>query len=383
MSNKRKVYSAEFKTKVVLEVLRDTQTVSEISVKYNVTPKNIHNWKVAFLSNAELAMDPSKSVAKYKKDNAELQSQLDDYAKKVGQLTLEKEFLEGKLKSLELSDRKKMIDSEHSLAILKQNFLLDIPRSSLYYKPVKNEIKDKLKARILEIHNEIPCYGYIKAQKHLIEDGFSICENTVMKYRKELGIKAVLAVKKPNLSEPNKEHAIYSYKLKGLSILWSNHVWSADITYIKTDSGTVYLAAIIDWYSKAVLSWDISNTMDSSLVMRVLNNAIDNYGVPDIFNTDQGSQYTSKIHAQTLIDYGVTISMDGKGRATDNICIERFWRSAKCERIYLNQYDGISDLREDIADYIDFYNSKRFHESLQYKKPIDVYYENLNRKLAA
>ena len=171
--------------------------------------------------------------------------------------------------------------------------------------------------------------------------------------------------------------------MKGLSILWPNHVWSTDITYIKTDSGTVYLAAIIDWYSKAVLSWDISNTMDNSLVMRVLNEAIDNYGVPDIFNTDQGSQYTSKIHTQTLIDHGVIISMDGKGRATDNICIERFWRSAKCERIYLNQYKGISDLRDDVADYIDFYNKKRFHESLQYRKPIDVYYDNLNRKLVA
>ena len=204
-----------------------------------------------------------------------------------------------------------------------------------------------------------------------------------MKYRKELGIKAVLAVKKPKLSEPNKEHAIYSYKLKGLDILCSNHVWSTDITYIKTDSGTVYLTAIIDWYSKAVLSWDISNTMDSSLVMRVLNEAISKYGVPDIFNTDQGSQYTSKIHTQTLRDHGVTISMDGKGRATDNICIERFWRSAKCERIYLNQYKGISDLRADVDDYIDFYNNKRFHESLQYKKPIDVYYADLNKKLVA
>ena len=383
MSNKRKVYSAEFKTKVVLEVLRDTQTITELSVKYNVTPKNIHNWKVTFLANAELAMDPSKSVVRYKKDSADLQSQLDEYAKKVGQLTLERDFLEGKLRSLELSDRREMIDSEHSLSVSKQSSLLNVPRSSLYYKPVVNDSKDKIKARILVIHNEIPCYGYIKAQKQLIEDGYSVCENTVMKYRKELGVKAILAVKKPNLSEPNKEHAIYSYKLKGLSILFSNHVWSTDITYIKTNSGTVYLAAIIDWYSKAVLSWDISNTMDSSLVMRVLNEAIENYGIPEIFNTDQGSQYTSNIHTQTLTDYGVTISMDGKGRATDNICIERFWRSAKCERIYLNQYKGISDLRNDVANYIDFYNNKRFHESLNYRKPMDVYHANLNRKLAA
>lgn len=383
MSNKRKIYSAEFKTKVVLEALRNDQTISEISVKYNITPKNIHNWKVLFLCNAELAMDPSKSVSKYKNDNAELQSQIDEYARKVGQLTLERDFLEGKLVSLELSDRKMMIDSKLELSIVKQSELLSVPRSSLYYKPVLNDSKDRIKSRLLKIHEEIPCYGYIKAQKQLIEDGYIVCENTVMKYRKELGVKAILAVKKPNLSKPNKEHAIYSYKLRGLSILRSNQVWSTDITYIKTGAGTVYLAAIIDWYSKAVLSWDISNTMDSSLVMRVLNNALEDYGVPEIFNTDQGSQYTSKIHTQTLIDAGVTISMDGKGRATDNICIERFWRSAKCERVYLNQYKGIIDLREDVRDYINFYNNQRFHESLDYRKPMDVYYENIQGKLAA
>jgi putative transposase len=385
MSNKRKVYTAEFKTKVVLEVLRNDQTITQLSVKYDVTPKNINNWKIAFLANAELAMDPSKSVSQYKKDNAELQTKIDQYSKKVGQLTIEKEFLEGKLVSLGLSDRKAMIDPEHKLSIVKQTNLLNVSRVGLYYKPVVNEYKEKIKAKLIQIHEEISCYGYIKAHKQLIEDGFSICENTTQKYRKELGIKAILAVKKPslNLSEPNKEHTIYSYKLRGLSILRPNQVWSTDITYIKTDAGTVYMAAIIDWYSKAVLSWEISNTMDSSLVMQVLNEALYKYGVPEIFNTDQGSQYTSNIHTQTLLDKKVTISMDGKGRATDNICIERFWRSAKCERIYLNQYAGIVELRNDVADYIDFYNNRRFHESIGYKKPMEFYYDNLLEKQAA
>ncbi|BCD90972.1 hypothetical protein fh0823_11110 [Francisella halioticida] len=162
-----------------------------------------------------------------------------------------------------------------------------------------------------------------------------------------------------------------------------NQVWSTDITYIKTDAGTVYMAAIIDWYSKAVLSWEISNTMDSSLVMKVLNEALYKYGVSEIFNTDQGSQYTSNIHIQTLLDKKITISMDGKGRATDNICIERFWRSAKCERFYLNQYPGIVELRNDVDDYIDFYNNRRFHESINYKKPMEFYYDNLLEKRAA
>lgn len=383
MSNDRKVYTAEFKAKVVLDVLKDDQTISQLSVKYGVTPKNINNWKKVFLENAVIAMDPSKSVVQYKKEIEELQDKVEGYAKKVGQLTLEKDFLEGKLESLGLSDKKLLIDPEHKLSISRQCKLLKTSRTSLYYTPIVNSNKDKIKAKLVEIHEEISCYGYLKAHQQLLEDGYNVCANTVQKYRKELGLKAVLAVKKPNLSEPNKEHAIHSYKLKDLIIERSNQVWSTDITYIKTGAGTVYMAAIIDWYSKAVLSWDVSNTMDSSLVMRVLNNALDLYGTPEVFNTDQGSQYTSHIHTETLIKNGVIISMDGKGRATDNICIERFWRSAKCERIYLNQYDGIVDLRCDVANYIDFYNNRRFHESINYKKPMAFYNENLVEKQAA
>jgi putative transposase len=137
------------------------------------------------------------------------------------------------------------------------------------------------------------------------------------------------------------------------------------------------MVAIIDWYSKAVLSWKISNTMDTSLVMDVLDEALLLYGKPEIFNTDQGSQYTSYIHTQTLKDNGITISMDGKGRATDNICIERFWRSAKVEKIYLNVYTRVSTLKDDIRDYINFYNHRRFHESLDYKKPMNVYWDSI------
>ena len=383
MSNKKRTYTSAFKTKIVLEALREDKSIAELSVKYNITPKNIHNWKATFLSNAEIAMEPSKCVAEYKQAAKELNQQVADYAKKVGELTMEKEFLEGKLRSLALSDRKPMIDAKHNLPINKQAELLSIARSTIYYKPVENTYKKSVLEKLKKIHDEIPCYGYIKSHRQLLEDGYFISENTVHKYRKALGIKAILAVKQPNLSLGNKEHAIYSYKLRGVSISYSNQVWSTDITYIKTASGTVYLAAIIDWYSKAVLSWEISNTMDSSLVMRVLDDAIDRFGTPEIFNTDQGSQYTSYVHTQKLKDHGVIISMDGKGRATDNICIERFWRSAKCERIYLNEYKGLPDLRLDVADYIDFYNNRRFHESINYEKPMRFYWENLDTKKVA
>ena len=383
MSNKKRTYTSAFKTKIVLEALREDKSITELSVKYNITPKNIHNWKATFLSNAEIAMEPSKCVAEYKQAAKELNQQVADYAKKVGELTMEKEFLEGKLRSLALSDRKCMIDTKHNLPINKQAELLSIARSTIYYKPVENTYKKSVMEQLKKIHHEIPCYGYIKAHRQLVEDGYSISENTVHKYRKALDIKAILAVKKPNLSLGNKEHAIYSYKLRDLEISHANQVWSTDITYIKTASGTVYLAAIIDWYSKAVLSWEISNTMDSGLVMRVLDDAIDRFGTPEIFNTDQGSQYTSYVHTQKLKDHGVIISMDGKGRATDNICIERFWRSAKCERIYLNEYKGLPDLRLDVADYIDFYNNRRFHESINYEKPMRFYWENLDTKKVA
>lgn len=383
MSNKKRTYTSAFKTKIVLEALREEKSIAELSVKYNITPKNIHNWKATFLSNAEIAMEPSKCIAEYKQAAKELNQQVAEYAKKVGELTMEKEFLEGKLRSLALSDRKPMIDAKHNLPINKQAELLSIARSTIYYKRVENTYKKSVLEKLKKIHDEIPCYGYIKAHRQLLEDGYSISENTVHKYRQELGIKAILAVKKPNLSLGNKEHAIYSYQLRDVEISHSNQVWSTDITYIKTASGTVYLAAIIDWHSKAVLSWNISNTMDSSLVMRVLDDAIDKFGTPEIFNTDQGSQYTSYVHTQKLKDHGVIISMDGKGRATDNICIERFWRSAKCERIYLNEYKSLPDLRLDVADYIDFYNNRRFHESINYEKPMTFYWENLDEKKVA
>jgi len=378
MSRMRTVFSTEFKTKIVLEVLRGDKTLAEIANANNVTPKNIQNWKATFLANAEMAMEPSKAVQEYKDENTKLKTQLDEYAKIVGKMTVENEWLQGKLKSLDSLDKKELVESElKELPVTRQCQLVGMSRSSLYYIPKINEVEIAIKNQIIKIYEEIPIYGYLKVHKQLQEDGFDVSINTVHKYRKELGLKAILAVKAPNTSQGNKQHPIHSYKLRGIEITRANQVWSTDITYIRIKGGFVYLAAIIDWYSKAVLSWRISNTMDTDLVMSVLNEALSLYGKPEIFNTDQGSQYTSYIHTDTLKQNGITISMDGKGRATDNICIERFWRSAKVEKIYLNEYDRISVLKDDVKEYIEFYNHRRFHESLEYKKPMNVYYESL------
>jgi len=379
MSRKRTTYSTELKTKLVLELLKEEKTLVEIAKENSITPNNLKNWKKVFLDNAEMAMEPSKVVKEYKNETKQLQEKIDEYAKTVGQLIVENNWMRGKLRSSDLSSKKAMIDYElKTLSIVQQCVLLDISRSSLYYLPTISENKLAIKKEIQLIFEEIPIYGAKKVHCQLLENGFNVSLNTVTSYRKELGLRAILAVREPLcLTQPNILHPKYSYKLRSLDINRANQVWSTDITYIKIAGGMVYLAAVIDWYSKAVLSWRISNTMDTSLVMSVLDEALLKYGKPEIFNTDQGSQYTSYIHTQRLKDIGITISMDGKGRATDNITIERFWRSAKVERIYLNEYNTIKELKEDVTDYMEFYNYRRFHETLKYKKPMNVYFESL------
>ncbi len=378
MSRKKTTYSTELKTKLVLEVLKGERTLNEIASANNIIPKNLQNWKATFLANAELAMEPSKAVKEYKDENKELHAKIDEYARVVGKITVERDWLQGKLKSLGLSNKQALIEPElKTLSLSKQTKLLGICRSAFYYTPVVNKKKIAIKKQIEKIYEEIPIYGEKKVHQQLLEDGFKVSLNSVSKYRRELGLKAVLAVRPISTTMADKQHPKYSYKLKGVDINRANQVWSTDITYIKINGGMVYLSAVIDWYSKAVLSWEISNCMDTDLVMGVLNNALTTYGNPEIFNSDQGSQYTSYIHTQTLKENGITISMDGKGRATDNICIERFWRSAKVERIYLNEYNSIKELKDDIADYMEFYNHRRFHETLKYKKPMAVYFDSL------
>jgi len=259
------------------------------------------------------------------------------------------------MQRLSWSPLKQLIDlkpgtSNSSRSINYQCQLLGINRSGLYYKLRVNHAKQTIKSHIAKVFEQIPIYGERKVCEQLLEDGYKVSLNTVARYRQELGLQAVLAVKQVNTTMPIKEHKKYSYKLRGFNISHANH----DITYIKIAGGMVYMAAIIDWHSKVVLSYKISNTMDAQLLMSVPNDALERYPHPEIFNTDQGNQYTSEAHTQRLKNLGITISMDGKDRATDNICIEHLWRSAKVERIYLNAYQNIGELITDVDDYIEF-----------------------------
>ena len=381
MSNKRRQFSSEFKVKLVLEVLKNERPLNQIAKENNILPKNLINWKKQFLENAEIAMEPAKAVKEYKEQITELEKKVDRYAKTVGKLTVERNWAVGKLRSLDLSTKRSMLrvqaanNTEASPTLSREHELLGISRSYNYYTPVVNHAKEAIKSRLLEIaQDEFMCiYGEEKVYRQLLEEGYTVSLNTVSKYRKELGIKAVLAVKPVSTTVSDDRHPKYPYLLRGIEIDSPNKVWSTDITYIKINGGTVYLAAIIDWYSKAVLSWSISNTMDTDFVMGVLEAALKENPKPKIFNTDQGSQYTSYIHTKRLKELGIEISMDSVGRATDNIAIERLWRSVKCERIYLQEYHSMQELKDDLQNYFHFYNHHRFHQTLKYKRPMQVY----------
>ncbi len=382
MSTKRKTYTAGFKAKVVLEVLEAELTLNQIASKYELLPANVKNWKKMFLENMSLAFDKSTVVKEYKEQIEVLQSSNDSLAKKVGNLTVEKDFLVEKLRSLVSSKtRKKFVDTKHKLSVNKQCKLLHIAKSSLYYSPLKRfstEWDIKFLNELNEIHSEFPYYGTRRLVTALENEGFWVGRKLIKSAMEYMGIRALYP--KHRTTHAYKEHYKYKYLLKEFKndnnqvvIEKPNQVWSTDITYIKLEKGFVYLAAVIDWNTKKILSWKLSNTMDISLTTGVLNDALSRYPKPEIFNTDQGSQYTAQAHVNILKEHDINISMDGKGRSIDNICIERFWRTIKYEEVYLNDYKSMSELRYSIDKYIIKYNSRRLHSALGNKTPNEVY----------
>ena len=387
MSVKRKTYTAEFKAKLVLELLEGEKTVNEIASKYEIVPKNLINWKKQFLENMSLAFDKSTVVKEYKTKIETLEKDKDELAKKVGNLIIEKDFLEGKLVSLASSkERKSLVDVELNLSLNKQCKLLHISKSVWYHKSVKPFSSNgdlRLLDAINNIYSDFPTYGYRRMHAQLLRDGHSVGKKLVKKAMKYMGLEALYT--KPKTTIANKEHHKYPYLLKDFRdyagrvvIEKINQVWSTDITYIKLEKGFVYLSAIIDWHSKKILSWKLSNTMDITLTTGVLKEALGMYPKPEIFNTDQGSQYTAKEHINILKKHDIKISMDGVGRAIDNIYIERFWRTIKYEEIYLNEFKNVKQLKKAIEKFMKKYNSRRLHSTLDYQTPDEVYYQAEN-----
>jgi putative transposase len=232
-----------------------------------------------------------------------------------------------------------------------------------------------------EIHLRYPFYGSRRIRDELWDNGFHISRDRVRSFMRKMGVEALY--RKPRLSKGQPGHKIYPYLLRGLKIDRANHVWATDITYIPLSKGYVYLVAIMDWASRKVLSWRLSNTLDASFCVDALEEAIDQYGCPEIFNTDQGSQFTSDAFTGKLKEHGIRISMDGRGRWMDNVFIERLWRTVKYEEVYLKGYDSIRVAREELKVYFDFYNRRRRHQGLGKRFPDEVYWKNQPLKIAA
>ncbi|MFN8429113.1 MAG: IS3 family transposase [Spirosomataceae bacterium] len=278
-----------------------------------------------------------------------------------------------------LKERLKMVEKEESeTSIVRQCDLVGVCRSTLYYKPTgqESDLNLEIMQELDKQYMKTPFYGKRRMTTHLNMFGYSINIKRTSRLMHLMGLKALYP--KPNTSLPDKEHEKYPYLLKDLNITHSNHVWATDITYVPMKKGFMYLMAIIDLYSRKVLHWSVSNTMEAEWCAEVLNQTISMYGTPEIFNTDQGSQFTSNIFTKTLKDNEIKISMDGKGRATDNIFVERLWRSVKYEDIYLKSYSNGLDLQKGLIDYFDFYNYSRPHSSLSNMTPAEVFEKQPN-----
>jgi len=275
-----------------------------------------------------------------------------------------------------------MIDRTDPLPVTKQAKLLGVSRSGIYYLPTPiSAIDQQIMVRIDRLHLEFPFAGARMLRGLLRQEGFSIGRKRVARLMKRMSIEALY--RKPRTTKPSPGHKIYPYLLRHLQVERSNQVWAMDITYLPMAKGFVYLAAVVDWHTRRVLSWRLSVTMDTHFCLAAVEDAIGKYGKPEIMNTDQGSQFTSAAFTGLIQDNGIKISMDGKGAWRDNVFVERLWRSVKYEEVYLHAYESVAAARQGLDRYFTFYNSRRPHSSLDEQTPDQVYFESLPALLAA
>ena len=271
-----------------------------------------------------------------------------------------------------VNHRRKLITPHPELSINQQCKLLHLNRSSLYYKPTGiSQYNIELMHLLDEQFTETPFYGVLKMTEFLRRQGHQVNEKRVRRLLRLMGLEAIYP--KPNLSKPNPEHKIYPYLLRNLPIERPNHVWSTDITYIRMKHGFVYLVAIIDWFSRYIIDWQLSTSLTADFCIETLARSLEKETC-EIFNTDQGSQFTCNDFVNVLLVNDIKISMDGRGRALDNIFVERLWRTIKYEYIYLHEFYTVEQLRNGLRDFIILYNTKRYHQSLEYKTPAEVHF---------
>ncbi|WP_425046779.1 IS3 family transposase [Primorskyibacter sp. S87] len=367
--SKRKQHSPEFKAKVALEALKGEQTVAELASRFGVHPTMIHSWKRALLEGASGVFERGGRKA------PEIgEEQVKELHAKIGELAVANDFLARKLKPWGVKLRCQMIEpGNRDLSIGKQCKLLSIPRSSFYYRPKGETVLNlALMRQIDEQFLETPFFGVRQMTWHLRNEGHLVNEKRIRRLMRLMGLMPIY--QKPNTSKAAKGHKIYPYLLRGLRVERPNQVWAADITYLPMRRGFLYLLAIMDWHTRKVLAWRISNTLEAEFCVDALNEAIARFGPPEIMNTDQGSQFTSFAWTDRLRRSGIRISMDGKGRFLDNIFVERLWRSLKYECVYLHAWETGSEAKAGVGKWIEFYNRKRPHSALGGKPPAVVYW---------
>jgi putative transposase len=275
-----------------------------------------------------------------------------------------------------------MIDRDHGLSIAKQAKVLGISRGSVYYVPRPVSPADlAVMRRMDELHLDFPFAGSRMLRDLLRQEGIEIGRRHVATLMRRMRIEAIY--RKPNTSKPAPGHKIYPYLLRGVRVERPNQVWCMDITYVPMARGFVYLTAVVDWFSRRVLSWRVSITMEAAFCVEALEEALARHGKPAIFNTDQGSQFTSQDFTGVLLKAGIAISMDGKGSWRDNVFVERLWRSIKYEEVYLNAYNSVGEARASIGRYLTFYNGRRPHSSLDRQTPDQAYFNQLPQAAAA
>jgi putative transposase len=366
MGMKRKQHSAEFKFKVALEAAKEQKTLSQLGSEYELHPTQISEWKRQLLSAGVRAFGKGESKAGSEPSKVEI-----ELYEQIGRLKMELEWLKKKLPAT-VEEKRAWIEPAHeSISVRQQCEWLGLNRSTYYYESCQeSELNLQLMRLIDEQYLKTPFYGWPRMTTFLQGQGYAINQKRVQRLMQKMGIQAIYPKPRTTLSTPG--HKIYPYLLRDGEIVRPNQVWSTDITDIPLANGFMYLVAVIDWYSRYILDWRLSNTLDGIFCIEALQQAL-TLGHPEIFNSDSGSQFTATAFTDILEAAEVRISMDGRGRALDNIFIERFWRSLKYEDVYLKNYVTVSALNLGLEDSFDLYNYRRPHQALGYRTPAQVY----------
>lgn len=375
MSRSRRNFSAGFKTNLVLQLLKGEKELNVLAVENDIQPNLLCNWKKEFLANASLAFD-NKREDNLREKLAEERREKATYAKKVGQLTMQVDWLKKNLE--ELSDMTTRVNLVRNLSTTKElpvstgAKLLGINRTSVYYggTPVSEE-ELECKVIIDHLHTDNPTWGARQMSAQLKLRGYQVGRRKAGSYMHGMDITPIYP--KMNLSKRMKQAKVCPYLLRNAVIDRPNQAWSIDITYIPMKHGFLYLTAIIDWYSRCIVGWDVDDTLDTTMVINACNKAF-KVAKPLIINSDQGIQFTSDKYIGFIRDNGIRQSMDGKSRWADNIMIERWFRSFKYEEAYLTEYANLKEAREAIGKYIYNYNFERCHQAIGNKRPAKVYY---------